>query len=253
MTYLIFRAPSDSAGRQWMEAIEVSFRTSNILARASISGAAGGSREREEGGYYLGHHSQEDGSPPLSLNESEIEKHFEDHDLDDEDEFYTDQEDSQALQSDRHHHGHDPDTDSDATSVQELMMQRKDSRYSDGGRRKSATREQDEPVIETLYIESPPDTDADNQDDLQVPAQSEQEQHRRLDLTKGSLPMSIFEPRSLLEKLSDYYYHCDLLAPAAADDDPFSRMKSVVRWYFSGIYKKPRGKRQRQAIFRIFN
>lgn len=28
---------------------------------------------------------------------------------------------------------------------------------------------------------------------------------------------------------------------AAALDDPYSRMKMVVRWYFSGFYKKPRG------------
>ena len=28
---------------------------------------------------------------------------------------------------------------------------------------------------------------------------------------------------------------------AACLDDPFSRMKSVVRWYFSGFYKKPKG------------
>jgi hypothetical protein len=32
-----------------------------------------------------------------------------------------------------------------------------------------------------------------------------------MDLSKIVLPTFILEPRSLLEKLSDYYYHCDIL------------------------------------------
>ncbi len=32
-----------------------------------------------------------------------------------------------------------------------------------------------------------------------------------MDLSKVVLPTFILEPRSLLEKLSDYYYHCDIL------------------------------------------
>lgn len=28
---------------------------------------------------------------------------------------------------------------------------------------------------------------------------------------------------------------------AAAQDDPYSRMKEVVKWYLSGFYKKPKG------------
>jgi len=33
-----------------------------------------------------------------------------------------------------------------------------------------------------------------------------------MDLSKVVLPTFILEPRSFLEKLSDYYYHADLLA-----------------------------------------
>lgn len=32
-----------------------------------------------------------------------------------------------------------------------------------------------------------------------------------MDLSKVVLPTFILEPRSLLEKFSDYYYHCDIL------------------------------------------
>lgn len=40
---------------------------------------------------------------------------------------------------------------------------------------------------------------------------------------------------------------CDFLPPhrptprAVLEDDPFTRMKEVVRWYLSGFYKKPKG------------
>ncbi|CAG0885136.1 unnamed protein product [Cyprideis torosa] len=55
------------------------------------------------------------------------------------------------------------------------------------------------------------------------------------------LPTFILEPRSFLDKLSDYYYHSDILAQTVSNDDPFLRMKGVVTWYLSGFYKKPRG------------
>jgi hypothetical protein len=32
-----------------------------------------------------------------------------------------------------------------------------------------------------------------------------------MDLSKVVLPTFILEPRSLLEKFADYYYHCDIL------------------------------------------
>jgi hypothetical protein len=62
-----------------------------------------------------------------------------------------------------------------------------------------------------------------------------------MDLSKVVLPTFILEPRSFLEKLSDYYYHADLLSEAVKEDEPFNRMKSVVKWYLSGFYKKPKG------------
>jgi len=89
-----------------------------------------------------------------------------------------------------------------------------------------------------------------------------------MDLSKVVLPTFILEPRSFLEKLADSYYHADLLSllvkssntlisefffkskslnffilfyRAVLEDDAFTRMKAVVKWYLSGFYKKPQG------------
>ncbi|XP_055375611.1 oxysterol-binding protein-related protein 8 isoform X2 [Condylostylus longicornis] len=62
-----------------------------------------------------------------------------------------------------------------------------------------------------------------------------------MDLSKVVLPTFILEPRSFLDKLSDSYYHADILSRAVLEDDPFTRMKTVVQWYLSGFYKKPKG------------
>uniref|UniRef100_A0A8D0CUQ0 Oxysterol-binding protein n=1 Tax=Sander lucioperca TaxID=283035 RepID=A0A8D0CUQ0_SANLU len=62
-----------------------------------------------------------------------------------------------------------------------------------------------------------------------------------MDLSKVVLPTFILEPRSFLDKLSDYYYHADFLSEAAIEENAYNRMKKVVKWYISGFYKKPKG------------
>lgn len=62
-----------------------------------------------------------------------------------------------------------------------------------------------------------------------------------MDLSKVVLPTFILEPRSFLDKLSDYYYHADFLSEAALEENAYNRMKKVVKWYLSGFYKKPKG------------
>eukprot|EP00123_Amoebidium_parasiticum_P016032 comp23253_c0_seq2/m.37998 comp23253_c0_seq2/g.37998 ORF comp23253_c0_seq2/g.37998 comp23253_c0_seq2/m.37998 type:complete len:921 (-) comp23253_c0_seq2:445-3207(-) len=62
-----------------------------------------------------------------------------------------------------------------------------------------------------------------------------------MDLSKVTLPTFILEPRSFLELLADYYFHCDVLSVAANTTNPVQRMIEVVRWYVSGFYKKPKG------------
>lgn len=62
-----------------------------------------------------------------------------------------------------------------------------------------------------------------------------------MDLSKVVLPTFILEPRSFLDKLSDSFYHADFISEAVIQDDPFIRMKLIVKWYLSGFYKKPKG------------
>lgn len=62
-----------------------------------------------------------------------------------------------------------------------------------------------------------------------------------MDLSRIPLPVFILEPRSFLEKLSDYHYHCDILSKTNKIDEPVSRLINVVKWYLSGFYKKPNG------------
>ncbi|XP_064169870.1 oxysterol-binding protein-related protein 5-like [Anguilla rostrata] len=38
-----------------------------------------------------------------------------------------------------------------------------------------------------------------------------------------------------------YYYHADFLSEAVLEENPYFRMKQVLRWYLSGFYKKPKG------------
>ncbi|EFC46120.1 predicted protein [Naegleria gruberi] len=62
-----------------------------------------------------------------------------------------------------------------------------------------------------------------------------------MDLTKIPIPCDFLEPRSLLEKLTDFNTHAHLLTTAMDDDDPIQRMVHLVRWYLSGWHVKPKG------------
>ncbi|KAI1282071.1 Oxysterol-binding protein-related protein 8 [Halotydeus destructor] len=237
--YLICRAPSEEAGKRWMEAMELSYRASSLLVKNSMtSGTPSG--QRESINFLLTRASQDDGSPPpsatLKMNESEIEKHFQDHDLDDEDEFHTDEEDG-----DRGTIRQSTDSDSDITSIQDR------SNRDSLPRQKS---EEDDPVDETPYCENTALEEFGSVGDQTEEVAEEnkgllwtllKQVRPGMDLSKVVLPTFILEPRSFLEKLGDYYYHSDILAKAAIEDDPFIRMKQVVQWYLSGFYKKPKG------------
>jgi oxysterol-binding protein len=76
VSYLIFRAPSEQAGKTWMEAIELSLRCSTALVKT------GNNRDA----LHLIQHknsSNDDGLPSAALNlgENEIESHFKNHGL----------------------------------------------------------------------------------------------------------------------------------------------------------------------------
>lgn len=62
-----------------------------------------------------------------------------------------------------------------------------------------------------------------------------------MDLSRITLPTFILEPRSMLEKLTDFMTHGELLAGIQKKQDPVERIVAVVKWYMSGFYIKPQG------------
>lgn len=205
--YLIFRAPSQAAGKCWLDALELSLRCSALLLR-SVSG-----NTKPEIDTLTGRSSHE-----TQWSEADYEKHFNEHDLD-----VDNQTDGGTLVLSG------PETDSES-DVPEIM--------------------ETEEFPETNYIHCP---EEDTFGGVGEQVEELAEEHKSLiwflvkqvrpgmDLSKVVLPTFILEPRSFLDKLSDSYYHADILSKAVTEDDPFTRMKTVVKWYLSGFYKKPKG------------
>jgi len=62
-----------------------------------------------------------------------------------------------------------------------------------------------------------------------------------MDLSRVVLPTFILEPKSMLEKVSDFLTHAELLVATTKTTDPLERMLGVLKWYISGFYLKPKG------------
>ncbi|CEH14170.1 Oxysterol-binding protein [Ceraceosorus bombacis] len=62
-----------------------------------------------------------------------------------------------------------------------------------------------------------------------------------MDLSKVTLPTFVLEPRSMLERITDFMSHPDLIFGAGAIDDPEKRFIQVTRYYLSGWHIKPKG------------
>jgi len=54
------------------------------------------------------------------------------------------------------------------------------------------------------------------------------------------LPIFLLEPRSLLERYSDFCNHLDFILRLSSNDDAKERFLGVVRFYLSGWYTRPR-------------
>lgn len=61
------------------------------------------------------------------------------------------------------------------------------------------------------------------------------------DLSRVVLPTFILEPRSMLERITNFMAHPETLLPMTTIDDPLERFVSVVRFYLSGWHIKPPG------------
>uniref|UniRef100_W8AJ47 Oxysterol-binding protein n=1 Tax=Ceratitis capitata TaxID=7213 RepID=W8AJ47_CERCA len=204
--YLIFRAPSQAAGKCWMDALELSLRCSALLLRSNSSmGAVQGTSANDSA--QISHETQ--------WSEADYEKHFNEHDLDGD----SQNEGGPAAMS-----GVDTESESEPEAVVEEEPETPyvpltEEEFGSVGEQVEELAEENKSLIWILVKQVRPG----------------------MDLSKVVLPTFILEPRSFLDKLSDSYYHADLLSRAVTEDDPFTRMKTVVQWYLSGFYKKPKG------------
>ncbi|KAJ3612320.1 hypothetical protein NHX12_020596 [Muraenolepis orangiensis] len=232
-SHLIFRAASESDGRCWMDALELALKCSSLLKRTMVRegkeelGAMATGGETSINFYSLlrAHNMQ-----GFQFNDGD---QFKDPDL------YSDKSDREGDQdheeSDRDHDHDDSDpeeTDSDTSERQDDL-------------------DPNETLRETPYMEQSHEELGEAGEAAQTETVSEENKsliwtllkqvRPGMDLSKVVLPTFILEPRSFLDKLSDYYYHAHFLSEAAVEENAYNRMKQVVRWYVSGFYKKPKG------------
>lgn len=73
-SYLIFRAPSQAAGKCWMDALELSLRCSALLVRSVSTNAAEEAEANESNMSGVG--ETKDGT---QWSEADYEKHFDEH------------------------------------------------------------------------------------------------------------------------------------------------------------------------------
>ncbi|TYJ51801.1 hypothetical protein B9479_007617 [Cryptococcus floricola] len=62
-----------------------------------------------------------------------------------------------------------------------------------------------------------------------------------MDLTKIALPTFVLEPRSLLERITDFFSHPELIFGAADEPEAKERFLRVMTFYLSGWHIKPKG------------
>ncbi|KAL1915540.1 uncharacterized protein VTP21DRAFT_6664 [Calcarisporiella thermophila] len=62
-----------------------------------------------------------------------------------------------------------------------------------------------------------------------------------MDLHRVTLPTFVLEPRSMLERISDFMSHPELILKTSTKNDPLERFIDVVRYYLSGWHIKPKG------------
>uniref|UniRef100_A0A8D0MBA0 Oxysterol-binding protein n=1 Tax=Sus scrofa TaxID=9823 RepID=A0A8D0MBA0_PIG len=228
-SYLIFRAASESDGRCWLDALELALRCSSLLRLSTCKQG----RDGEPGASPDASPSSLCGLPPLAaihdqdlfpLNGSSLEN----------DGFSDKSERENAEESDNETQDHSRKTESGSDQSEAPAA---------GPVRRGTT-----------YVEQVHEELGELGEASQVETVSEENKSliwvllKQLrpgtDLSRVVLPTFVLEPRSFLNKLSDYYYHADLLSRAALEEDAYSRIKLVLRWYLSGFYKKPKGIRK---------
>ncbi|XP_055900549.1 oxysterol-binding protein-related protein 8-like isoform X2 [Biomphalaria glabrata] len=227
MSYAIFRAPSENQGKCWMDGLELALRCTSLIKRTTsrpndITNDLSVALSPE-----LSHSLATDLSSTLAsdLNSSLA---------DDTEEAVEESEDIVEHFSD----------DDDHSS---MGLSESDFELAEEEKRPQAVPK----VEETVYVSNEVEELGQQGDACQTEEVDEENKsliwtlvkqvRPGMDLSKVVLPTFILEPRSFLDKLTDYYYHADILSEAVQQETALERMKMVVRWYLSGFYKKPKG------------
>ncbi|XP_015272965.1 PREDICTED: LOW QUALITY PROTEIN: oxysterol-binding protein-related protein 5, partial [Gekko japonicus] len=232
-SHLIFRAASESDGRCWLDALELALRCSSLFRlSASKQGKDGdlnySADSAHAGLYNLLHTATISDQELFQLNESAMENHHLENDA-----FSDKSERDNIEESENETHENSRKTnesESDQSEIHgELSQEKKGTTYLE------QNYEEFGETGETSQTETVSD---ENKSLMWILLK---QLRPGMDLSRVVLPTFILEPRSFLNKLSDYYYHADLLSQAALEEDPYCRIKQVLRWYLSGFYKKPKG------------
>ncbi|XP_069132132.1 oxysterol-binding protein-related protein 8-like isoform X1 [Argopecten irradians] len=214
-SYLIFRALSESAGKCWMDALDLALRCTGLLMKSMKKDPALVQGESPDAPDTL--------LPPSTdqdqLNDSDCEKHFAGVDM--EEDSRTDREEVKTES--------ESETEEEDDKVFDEVSQPSETSYMEN-------------VVEELGQQGDAcQTEEVDEENKSLIWTLVKQVRPGMDLSKVVLPAFILEPRSFLDKLSDYYYHADILSDAVTCEDPYSRMKGVIKWYLSGFYKKPKG------------
>uniref|UniRef100_A0A4W6EKP9 Oxysterol-binding protein n=1 Tax=Lates calcarifer TaxID=8187 RepID=A0A4W6EKP9_LATCA len=224
--YLIFRAASESDGRCWMDALELALSCSSLYKLTAKAEREGDISTSSESSHIL-HLLQSTALTDTELNDTVLlGNHHMEHD------GFSDKSEREA---------HD-DWDTTANENGGRLTEESDMDQSD---------ELSPGPQATAYVQQSTEEMAEAGEASQVETVSEENKgliwgllkqlRPGMDLSKVVLPTFILEPRSFLDKLSDYYYHADLLSQAVLEETAYGRIKQVLRWYLSGFYKKPKG------------
>uniref|UniRef100_A0A8C4DYX5 Oxysterol-binding protein n=1 Tax=Dicentrarchus labrax TaxID=13489 RepID=A0A8C4DYX5_DICLA len=193
-SHLIFRAASESDGRCWMDALELALKCSSLLKRTMI-------REGKEDMSTVGTGGEH------SINFYSLLRAHNIHDPD----LYSDKSDREGEQD---HEESDPEGLEKSEESDSDTSERQDDSYID--------LDPNEHLRETPYLEQSHEELGEAGEAAQTETVSEENKsliwtllkqvRPGMDLSKVVLPTFILEPRSFLDKLSDYYYHADFLS-----------------------------------------
>uniref|UniRef100_A0A8C9TVH8 Oxysterol-binding protein n=1 Tax=Scleropages formosus TaxID=113540 RepID=A0A8C9TVH8_SCLFO len=225
-SYLIFRATSESDGRCWMDALELALSCSSLYRITAKTGRDGDLSASSDSSHFL-HVLPPPAANMVTLGGSH--SHMEN--------------DAYSDKSERETH---EESDAGANENGGRLTEESDMDQSD-----DLSLSLSPGLQATAYVEQGQEEMGEAGESSQVETVSEENKgliwtllkqlRPGMDLSKVVLPTFILEPRSFLDKLSDYYYHADLLSQAVSEESAYCRMKQVLRWYLSGFYKKPKG------------